>query len=62
MLWHGASNGCGLWLPDDKTANMWHGRENGCGSWLPEDKTANMWHGRKTVVQLLAARLPPLST
>ena len=28
MLWHGGPNVCGLWLPEDKKANMWHGREN----------------------------------
>ena len=25
MLWHGRLSGSGLWLPEDKKANMWHG-------------------------------------
>ena len=28
-------NGCGLWLPEDKKANMGHGRGKCCGSWQP---------------------------
>ena len=28
MLWHGRPNSFGLWLPEDKKANMRHGREN----------------------------------
>ena len=28
MLWHGIPNSCGLWLPEDKKADMWHGRGN----------------------------------
>ena len=27
MLLNERPNGCGLWLPEDKKANMWHGME-----------------------------------
>ena len=26
MWWHGSGVSGGLWLPEDKKANMWHGR------------------------------------
>ena len=38
MLWHGRPKRCGLWLPEDKKANIWHiDGENvmACGHALP---------------------------
>ena len=35
VLRHWRPNGCGLWLPEDKKANMWHGRKKCCGLWPP---------------------------
>ena len=35
MWWHGSGVSGGLWLPEDKKANMWHGRGNSGGSWPP---------------------------
>ena len=35
MWWYGRGNSGGLWLPEEKKANMWHGRRNSGGSWPP---------------------------
>ena len=35
MWWTGRGNSGGLWLPEEKKANLWHERGNSGGSWPP---------------------------
>ena len=35
MWWYGRGNSGGLWLPEEKKANMWHERGNSGGSCSP---------------------------
>ena len=53
MWCYGKGNSGGLWLPEEKTANLWHGRGNSGGSWPPAFPRSRDWNRKKPAFKML---------